>query len=142
MSRCARCGARRLISLMSVTFSRICLVPPPYSRKLCCSPIPSAIDNRQRQAVPVVEHYHDRLRHLFVDKARDVDELCARVGIAGQLERGEEVGLHQCIVDGVRLKQRLLRVHFFIGDLEEEVKRLPVVTAQFLGGALALRGGC
>ena len=89
-----------------------------------------------------MEHYHDRLRHLLVNKARDVDELGARVGIAGQPQGGEDIGLHQRIVDGVRLKQRLLRVHLFIGDLEEEVKGIPVVTAQFLGGALALRGGC
>ena len=88
-----------------------------------------------------MEHHHDGLRQLLVDKARDVDELCARVGIPGQLECGEEIGLHQRIVDGVRLKQRLLRAHFCVGDLEEEVKGVPVVNAQFLGGALALRGG-
>ena len=88
-----------------------------------------------------MEHYHDRLRHLLVNKARDVDELGARVGIAGQPQGGEDIGLHQRIVDGVRLKQRLLRVHLFIGDLEEEVEEVPVVNAQFLGGALALRGG-
>ena len=88
-----------------------------------------------------MEHYHDGLRQLLVNKARDVDELGARVGIAGQLKRGENIGLHQRIVNSVRLKQCLLRVHLFIGDLEEEVKCIPVVTAQFLGGALALRGG-
>ena len=88
-----------------------------------------------------MEHYHDRLRHLFVDKARDVDELCARIGIPGQFQGGEDVRLHQRIVNGVRLKQRLLRVHFCVSDLEEEVKCVPVVDAQFLGGALALRGG-
>ena len=88
-----------------------------------------------------MEHYHDRLRQLLVNKARDIDELCARVGIARQLDRGEEIGLHQRIVNRVTREHRLLSVHLFISDLEKEVKRLPVVDAQFLGGALALRGG-
>ena len=87
-----------------------------------------------------MEHHHDGLRQLFVDKARDVDELRSRVGIAGQLEGGEEIGTHECIVDGVRLKRRLLGVHFFIGELEEEVKCVPVVTAQGIGGGGSASG--
>ena len=88
----------------------------------------------------IVEHHHDGLRQLFIEKARDVDELRARIGIAGQLKGGEEIGTHECIVDGLGLKHRLLGVHFFIGELEEEVKRVPVVTAQGIGVTLALCG--
>ena len=88
-----------------------------------------------------MEHHHDRLRQLHVDKARDVDELRARIGIPRQFQGGEDVRLHQGIVNRVTREHRLLSVHLFIGDLEEEMKCVPVVDAQFLGGALALRGG-
>ena len=81
-----------------------------------------------------MEHHHDGLRQLFIEKARDVDELRARVGIAKQLKGGEEIGTHECIVDGLTFKHRLLGVHLFIGELEEEVKCGPVLTAQGIGG--------
>ena len=87
-----------------------------------------------------MEHHHDGLRQLFIEKARDVDELRARVGIARQLEGGEEIGTHECIVDGLTFKHRLLGVHFFIGELEKEVKCVPIVTAQGIGGGGSASG--